>query len=192
MRIVIFTHSLISDWNHGNAHFLRGIAREFMAGGHSVHILEPREGWSLRNLIAEQGMEAVRRFRQAFPGLRSRLYDLDTLDLNRELAGAGLVLVHEWNRHELVKRIGEHRAASGAYTLLFHDTHHRSVTDRAAMERYDLRHYDGVLGFGRIVREIYRNSGWAARAWTWHEAADTRLFYPRSGARDGDLVWIGN
>ena len=27
MRFVIFTHSLVSDWNHGNAHFLRGFAR---------------------------------------------------------------------------------------------------------------------------------------------------------------------
>ena len=26
-----FTHSLVSDWNHGNAHFLRGIVRELAA-----------------------------------------------------------------------------------------------------------------------------------------------------------------
>ncbi|OQA00851.1 MAG: hypothetical protein BWY69_01542 [Planctomycetes bacterium ADurb.Bin401] len=26
MRIAMFYHSLISDWNNGNAHFLRGIA----------------------------------------------------------------------------------------------------------------------------------------------------------------------
>ena len=31
MRTVIFCHSLISDWNHGNAHFLRGIAGELQA-----------------------------------------------------------------------------------------------------------------------------------------------------------------
>ena len=24
--VVIFCHSLVSDWNHGNAHFLRGVA----------------------------------------------------------------------------------------------------------------------------------------------------------------------
>ena len=28
MRIAMFYHSLLSDWNHGNAHFLRGIAWE--------------------------------------------------------------------------------------------------------------------------------------------------------------------
>ena len=33
MRFVIFTHSLVSDWNHGNAHFLRGIARELIEQG---------------------------------------------------------------------------------------------------------------------------------------------------------------
>ena len=25
MRIAYFTHSLVSCWNHGNAHFLRGV-----------------------------------------------------------------------------------------------------------------------------------------------------------------------
>ena len=30
-KIVLFCHSLRSDWNHGNAHFLRGIATELQA-----------------------------------------------------------------------------------------------------------------------------------------------------------------
>ena len=35
--------------------------------------------------------------------------------------------------------------------------------------------------------------GWARRAWTWHEAADTRVFRPLAGRhREGDLVWVGN
>ena len=41
MRFVIFTHSLISDWNHGNAHFLRGFATELQTRGHDVAIFEP-------------------------------------------------------------------------------------------------------------------------------------------------------
>ena len=28
MRFVFYTHSLVSDWNHGNAHFVRGVLRE--------------------------------------------------------------------------------------------------------------------------------------------------------------------
>ena len=31
MRIVMFYHSLISCWNHGNAHFLRGVVSELIA-----------------------------------------------------------------------------------------------------------------------------------------------------------------
>ena len=27
MRIVMFYQTLVSDWNHGNAHFLRGVAK---------------------------------------------------------------------------------------------------------------------------------------------------------------------
>ena len=36
MRIVMFYHSLLSDWNHGNAHFLRGVATELVCRGHTV------------------------------------------------------------------------------------------------------------------------------------------------------------
>ena len=49
VRIVYFTHSLASCWNHGNAHFLRGVLRELIARGHDVTRLrargrlEPRE-----------------------------------------------------------------------------------------------------------------------------------------------------
>ena len=32
MRVVYFTHSLSSCWNHGNAHFLRGVLRELWDG----------------------------------------------------------------------------------------------------------------------------------------------------------------
>jgi spore maturation protein CgeB len=151
------------------------------------------DSWSFTNLRAEQGKDALANFRRAYPKLASTRYAPDTLDLDEALAGADLVLVHEWNDPALVKRLGEHRRANPAYHLLFHDTHHRSVTDTASMAAYDLRHYDGVLAFGNVVRDLYLQKGWAKRAWTWHEAADTRVFHPIGGVeKEGDLVWIGN
>ncbi len=193
MRIALFCHSLLSDWNHGNAHFLRGIACELLAGGHQVSVFEPRDAWSVRNLVAEYGENPIVRFHAAYPALQSTRYDLNTLDLDRALEGADLVLVHEWNDHRLVKRIGEHHARSAGYRLLFHDTHHRSVTDRQGMAAYDLSGYDGVLAFGRVIRDLYLREGWTARAWVWHEAADTRIFHPIQGLPcEGDVVWIGN
>ncbi|MBI4787176.1 MAG: glycosyltransferase [Chloroflexi bacterium] len=193
MRVVLFYHSFVSDWNHGNAHFLRGIATELVSRGHAVAIYEPKDGWSRQNLLAEYGLAPLEQFHAAYPQLDSTEYDLANFDLDRALDGANLVLVHEWNDHELVRRVGEHRARAGGYTLLFHDTHHRALTDRAHMAAYDLRHYDGVLAYGRVIRDIYLQEGWTRRAWTWHEAADTRVFCPRPDlAREGDLVWIGN
>jgi len=194
VRIVMFCHSLISDWNHGNAHFLRGIATELLARGHEVAVYEPRDAWSVRNLVTGHGADAIERFCAAYPRLSSIRYDLATLDLDHALGAADLVLVHEWNDHELVRRVGAHRARSRDFRLLFHDTHHRSVTDEASMAAYDLRDYDGVLAFGRVVRDLYVARGWAACAWTWHEAADVRVFRPVAPCprREGDLVWIGN
>lgn len=192
MRIVLFYHSLISDWNHGNAHFLRGVATELASRGHTLRIFEPCDGWSLRSLIAEQGSAAIDRFWAAYPELESTFYDPAALDLDEALDGADLVVVHEWNPPDLVRRIGLHRARSRRYRLLFHDTHHRSVTAPEEMARYDLTHYDGVLAYGRVIRDLYLSRGWAAAAWTWHEAADTRHFRPLEEEREGDLVWIGN
>ena len=217
MRVVMFYHSLLSDWNHGNAHFLRGVATELQARGVDVGVYEPVNSWSLQNLLAEHGEAPIKEFRRAYPFLESIQYDPRTLNLDGALDGADLVLVHEWNDHDLVRRIGEHRARArqSGYRLLFHDTHHRAVTDRQSMAAYDLRHYDGVLAFGEVIRHIYLAEGWTARAWTWHEAADTRVFHPRrqktedrrqnkeadhkdsSGSclltpDSSDLVWIGN
>jgi spore maturation protein CgeB len=192
MRIVLFCHSLLSDWNHGNAHFLRGVAADLMSRGHDVRVYEPRDAWSMVNLLCDAGPGAIAGFHAAYPSLRSHRVDPLRLDLDEALEAADLVLVHEWNTHPLVERIGRHRAAGGRYLLFFHDTHHRSVSDPDAMLAYDLQHYDGVLAFGEVIRERYVALGWARRAWTWHEAADIARFQPRRAAAQGDLVWIGN
>ena len=193
MRVVIFCHSLVSDWNHGNAHFLRGVCGELVRRGHTVDVYEPEAAWSVRNLVAEHGEAPLAAFQRAYPTLRSRRYDPATLDTERALEAADLVIVHEWNEHALVRRIGEHRRNHAHYLLFFHDTHHRAATDRASMEAYRLEHYDGVLAFGSVIRDLYLRYGWAARAWTWHEAADVSVFHPLPGeTREADVVWIGN
>ncbi|OJH42382.1 CgeB family protein [Cystobacter ferrugineus] len=194
MRIVLFCHSLLSDWNHGNAHFLRGVVTELTLRGHEVRVLEPEDAWSLRNLLAEPtGAAVLEEVRTVYPAVRPERYTPDSLDLDRVLDGAHLVIVHEWSPPELVRRLGERRRAGGSFRLLFHDTHHRSVSAREEMARYELTHYDGVLAFGDVIRRIYLEQGWAARAWTWHEAADTRVFHPLPHlAAERDLVWVGN
>jgi spore maturation protein CgeB len=193
MKVVVFCHSLVSDWNHGNAHFLRGIAAELLARGHRVHVLEPRDSWSRANLVQAYGTGPDEEFARAFPQLSSTRYELGTLDLDAVLGDADLVLVHEWSDPALVRRVGEHRARAGGYRLLFHDTHHRAVTRPREMVRYDLSAYDGVLAFGGVIRDLYLARGWTERAWTWHEAADARMFRPLPEVEpERDLVWIGN
>jgi spore maturation protein CgeB len=194
VRFILFYHSLISDWNHGNAHFLRGIVSELRANGHAVEVFEPASGWSLRNLRAAHGEAPILAFHRAYRGLHSTFYDPETIDLPAALDGADVVIVHEWNEPALVRRIGQCRRDGGRFTLLFHDTHHRAVSAPDEIRTFDLSNYDGVLAFGEVMRQIYEDRCWAARAWTWHEGADTRRFKPtrRQDPPSYDLVWVGN
>src|SRR5438045_8114098 len=82
MKFVLFYHSLVSDWNHGNAHFLRGVATELLKRGHEVVVYEPRNGWSFSQLVAQNGSEPVREFHNYFPLLHSVTYDPAKLDLD--------------------------------------------------------------------------------------------------------------
>jgi spore maturation protein CgeB len=192
MKCILFCHAFTSCWNNGNAHFLRGIAREFDALGHEVVVYEPSDGWSRMNAIRDGGSDALQEVPNLFPGIEIRQYGT-SFDLDEALNGAALVIVHEWNPPELIEAIGRRRVLGASYTLLFHDTHHRAVTAPDELARFDLDGFDGVLAFGESLRQIYLKLGWADRAFTWHEAADVGLYRPLPGvARAHDVVWIGN
>lgn len=192
MKFVFYTHSLISDWNHGNAHFLRGVMRALTRRGHVAIALEPAQSWSRQNLIADQGSVAVSAFHEAFPDLRSVVYD-DGFDHEAALDDADVVIMHEWTDPALVARIGRLRHAGATFTLLFHDTHHRAVSADTDIAGLDLSAYDGVLVFGGTLRERYLKAGWGRNVFTWHEAADDSIFKPlQSVSKTGDLIWIGN
>ena len=192
MKIVYFTHSLLSCWNHGNAHFLRGVLRELIARDHNVRAVEPDGNWSLANLLADAGEDGLTPFRANYPDLSPITYD-PAQPVDALVDGADLVIVHEWNEPTLIAEVGRLRARGAGFRLLFHDTHHRAVSAPDEMQAFDLSAYDGVLAFGETLAHVYRGWGWRDRVWTWHEAADTRLFHPPEveGEREG-LVWIGN
>jgi spore maturation protein CgeB len=192
MKIAYFTHSLASCWNHGNAHFVRGVLSELIARGHDVRAYEPEGAWSLANLTGDHGEAGLDAYHGAYPELSSTEFAADA-DVAALIGDAELVIVHEWNDPALVAAVGRVRAEGGRFLLLFHDTHHRAVSAPHEMQAFDLSAYDGVLAFGETLSAVYRGWGWEGRVWTWHEAADLRRFHPPSeeGERDG-LVWIGN
>jgi spore maturation protein CgeB len=193
MKVVLFYHSFLSCWNHGNVHFLRGIARELLRSGHEVIVNEPEDGWSRTNALADGGAAVLSQAAALVPGVTLRSYRRDSLDLDTATDGADLVIVHEWNPPELIGALGRQRIAGATHTLLFHDTHHRAVSAPDEMEALDLEGYDGILAFGDVLRDVYLKRGWTRRAFTWHEAADAALFHPLPGAaKDTDLIWIGN
>ncbi|PLU51410.1 CgeB family protein [Sinorhizobium medicae] len=192
MRFLFYTHSLISDWNHGNAHFLRGVMREITRRGHLAVALEPDGSWSRSNLIADQGIGPIAAFRKHFPDLQVAIYESD-FDHEAAVAEADIVIVHEWTDPALIAELGRLRLNGGRFTLAFHDTHHRAVSAKRDIARLDLSGYDFVLAFGEALRERYLQAGWGRHVHTWHEAADTSLFRPMPEVeKRGELIWIGN
>jgi spore maturation protein CgeB len=197
IRFRIFAHSWISDWNHGNAHFLRGLARELVTLGHEVRCYEGIGSWSLANLVRKEGNlaeHAIDQFRTEFPELDVRFYQPgETLHetLQEELRNADVVIVHEWNTPEIVNEILSFKQQFG-FRALFHDTHHRAYTNAGEILRLHLHLFDGVLAFGEAIKRIYLDGFGMEQAWTFHEAADTTHFQPLAEKSDIDVLWIGN
>ena len=195
MRFVFFVHSAVSDWNHGNAHFLRGLMSALARLGHQVASYEPRCAWSVENLLRDHGVGPIVDFARAYPEIAVRSYDPASPSLADELAeaiiGADVVMVHEWNDPAVVNAVPPLVRGAGGIPL-FHDTHHRPWSSPDAIARFDLHAYDGVLAFGDVLRGVYRERFGVRRAWTFHEAADVERFRPLDLPKTQDVVWIGN
>lgn len=193
LQLRFFAHSWRSDWNHGNAHFLRGLADELRKLGHEVRCYEAENPWSLVNLLGESSAdESLRGFRAAFPNLDVRTYGTDFQSFaNAELRDADIVVVHEWNAPQVVDTLLSLKRRLG-FRLLFHDTHHRAYTRPQEMSQFRISEFDGVLAFGDAIRQIHVDLFKAARAWTFHEAADVARFYPRPSQPTYEVNWVGN
>jgi spore maturation protein CgeB len=193
LRLRFFAHSWRSDWNHGNAHFIRGLADELRKSGHEVRCYEAANAWSFVNLMQERlAARSLDQFRETFPCLDVRVFSPDNLSsLENEVKDADIVVIHEWNSPELGDEIARLRQRHD-FRILFHDTHHRSYTAPQQIARFPIREFDAVLAFGETIRRIYREGFGARRAWTFHEAADTAHFSPHQNRQPTEITWIGN
>ncbi|MBM9606073.1 CgeB family protein [Desulfopila inferna] len=201
MNFSLFYQLLESHSNHGNAHFLQGVVSELQELGHRVRVFEPDHGWNRKSLLKEHGTDALEQFREKDQNQVRVVYNRQTLDLEKVAAESDVIIVQS-NEPWLVNGFGvlHNRLMRGAgpknsFKLLFHDSHHRSVSDPAWLNRFRLDFYDGILVFGKMLRNVYRKHGWSKYVWIWHEAADIRRFFPRYPSTEypfGDLVWIGN
>lgn len=197
LNIHYFAHSWVSDWNHGNAHFLRGLARALKRLGHQVRCYEQLGSWSLSNLVKQEGeraIDAIDEFRRVYLDLDIRFYNNDgTFEsfLRENLRHADVVILHEWNEPEVVNTILKLKQELG-FVALFHDTHHRAYSSAGEILRFRLDLFDGVLAFGEAIRKIYQDGFGVPNVWTLHEAADVEWFRPIRAAKEVDITWIGN
>lgn len=197
LRVAIFGQSLISDWNHGNAHFLRGLVRSLQRLGHRVTFYEEEGNWSLANLRATQGEAAVAEFARVFPTMRTTMYRNGSPAalqpwLERVLDEADVALVHEWNEPDLIRLVGRLGRERRDLVTLFHDTHYRVYSEPETMRALELENYDALLAFGPEIARIYREDFGHPHVYTFHEAADAVHFRPLDRPRAQDVVFIGN
>jgi spore maturation protein CgeB len=191
-RFAFFYQSVISDWNHGNAHFVRGLMRALRTRGHSVVCYEQVDNWSLTNLL-QIAPDAIDDFVARFPDLEFERYQLnDDFDrwLRQRLAMVDVAVVHEWNEPTVIRRIGE-LSAEMKRPAYFHDSHYRVVLDDAHRAALGLERYSGILAFSPSVAERYAQLGFH-RVEVLHEAADVTVFSPRAIPKMTDVVFVGN
>ena len=197
LSVAYFAHSLRSDWNNGNAHFLRGLMRSMTSLGHNVQIFEPCTAWSIEHLRQEEkGDAALRQFSAAYPELHITPYTSSQMShgqyWHEALRDRDIVILHEWNPPELAHILLELRNQLG-FRLLFHDTHHRALSSPEQIRHFGLEKFDGILAFGAALRQIYRDQLSSENVWTLHEAADTTVFRPHPHQeKTDDVLWIGN
>jgi spore maturation protein CgeB len=197
LRLAYLAHSLRSDWNNGNAHFLRGLLRSMVALGHDLTVFEPCTAWSIEHLREEeQGERALRRFSEFYPELCISTYTASqSVDLSfwrAALSDCEIVIFHEWNPSALANTLLQLREEL-SFRLLFHDTHHRASSSPEQIRLLGIEQFDGVIAFGEALRDIYQNRFNIHETWTLHEGADTAIFRPHPHEKKTeDVVWIGN
>lgn len=196
-RVAYFVHSLSSDWNNGNAHFLRGLLRSLIRLQHDVTIFEATNNWSTTNLRGEaSGTQSLKQFTDIYPDLPINFYDASDIEEPARwydrLADTDIAILHEWNPPSLAHLLLALRGKQ-KFRVLFHDTHHRASSSPEQVALFGIDRFDGVLAFGESLRNIYRDRFNIERVWTLHEAADTTVFVPGANReKSNDVVWIGN
>jgi spore maturation protein CgeB len=202
MHFALFYHSVRSDWNHGNAHFLRGLIRELQQLGHTCMVYEPVSGWSLQNLLRDHGPAPLEAFARRFSFIQWDTYDLDREASHevarRALRDADVCIVHEWTVDDPGQRIAlAHaliaEAARRDVLVLYHDTHYRAVEEPAYVRELPLERFSAVLAFGPSLADVYRSMYGLRHVEVFHEAADTALFRPVAPEQPpADVLFIGN
>ncbi len=170
LRFVVFGASIVSDWGNPAATATRAVLRALVAGGHDALFLEERGNRPTVELLRARGSDALRAFRQRYPGLPYRTYDLPPpglergVWLSRELATADAVVVQDTAPPGVVDVVAAFDTRRVVRFLQLTGAESPPITDRfdrvLAPFGSDAPRAPGTLPFGpavdetRFVREV--------------------------------------
>ena len=177
MKFVYFTHSLASCWNHGNAHFLRGVLRELVHRGHDVEAYEPTGAWSLANLMKDHGDEGLDAYRSRYHELSSRTFE-PTIDL-------GEAILRRYAYWLKVEVVATSPGGAGLDALTVETDFQHAPRTLAWLGHLRIRHYSFwialALSWGIVLPEYLLNVGATRWGYGTYTGAQMAAFHLCAG-----------
>lgn len=194
MHIAFFGHSILADWNNGQAHFVRGLIRELCRLGHQCVFYEAKDNLATRQQVSCVGRSSLLETLRVFPFLRVRLHRDGSRDplgfLPQALEEADIAIVLEGAEPSLIRALPE--AVGPGQLCLFLDGRGRLPQEQSLYRGYGLERYGAVLAASRALAAQFTDRLGLERVEVFHPAADTELFYPRPCRQDIDLLLVAN
>ena len=162
--------------------------------GTTTLALEPEDGWSRAQPAARRrARRRSTRFHRDFPELTRRAPTAPSSTTRPPSTTPMWCSCTNGPTRRWSRGSAGSGGSGGRFTLLFHDTHHRAVSDAAAIADLALAGLRRACWrSARCCAQRYLRRGWGRQVFTWHEAADTRLFRPQPRADRAERTWCGS
>ena len=190
MKIALFCQSIISDYNLDAIPFLRGVITELQSRGHETQVFETRDNVAYLSALKECGKTAISEFKRYYPDIITSFYQSSVAEIAEIVRDVDLVLVHSSADTDTIKLLAEIKKKF-SYALVFYDTSNavRLQNNEVVQE---LENYNLILASSSSLARVYKTLNINNNIFVWHLGADTKIYQPRFGKKDTEVVLFAN